>query len=69
MIRLLMERNYATWRTNWNTADGLTVVPGFIQVQEHHVSPCKDVSTGKHIFHVYNTNARMCRNSTEQTTK
>jgi len=41
MIHLLMERDYATWRTNWDTTDGLTVVPGFFQVQEQHVSPCK----------------------------
>jgi len=35
-----MERNYATWRTNWDTTDGLTTVPGFIPVHEEHVSPC-----------------------------
>jgi hypothetical protein len=41
MIRLLMERDFATWRTTWDTTDDLTIVPGFIQVQEQDVSACK----------------------------
>jgi hypothetical protein len=36
-----METDYATWRKNWDTTDDLTTVPGLIQVQEQHVSPCK----------------------------